>query len=203
MTSGIIIQAHLLSTRLPKKILRVVDRFTILERVLDACTLAGFDKVIVATTSNPENDILIDIIKKYNKSFYDNVELYRYNGSESDLLGRYYHCAGRYKLDMICRICSDSPLISSDIIYLCKQAFKYAGADVLDFMSVDGLEVQITNFNALENAHKNAKFDYQREHVFPYMYERPEKFKIVHLEDIKISVDEEVDLCRVRDIIKQ
>lgn len=202
MTSGIIIQAHLLSTRLPGKILKVVDRFTILERVLDACTLSGFDKVIVATTSNPENYILIDIIKKYNKSFYDNVILYRYNGSESDLLGRYYAAAKEYKLDQICRICSDSPLISSDIIYLCKQAFKYTNVDVLDFMSVDGLEVQITNFKILEEAHKNAKFDYQREHVFPYMYEHPEKFKIVHLEDIKISVDDERDLYRVRDIIK-
>ena len=201
--SGIVIQCHIPSSRLYGKILKVVDRFTILERVLDTCTLAGFDKVIVATTTAPENLVLIDIIKEYNETWHDNVILYRYNGSESDLLSRYYAASKEYKLDQICRICSDSPLLSTDLIYLCSQAFKYTAADVVDFMAVDGLEVQITNFKTLEDAYNNAKFDYQKEHVFNYMYEHPEKFKIVHLEDLKISVDEESDLQRVREICQR
>ncbi|MNI55530.1 hypothetical protein D3C73_1104870 [compost metagenome] len=34
------------------------------------------------------------------------------------------------------------------------------------------------SFNALERAHREAKHDYEREHVCPYIYENPDKFSV-------------------------
>ena len=64
------------------------------------------------------------------------------------------------------------------------------------------------SFESLENAWKNAKNNDEREHVTPYIYLNPEKFKIKiitqkqDLSHFRWSLDYETDLLVIREIIK-
>jgi spore coat polysaccharide biosynthesis protein SpsF len=201
MTTGLIIQAHLLSTRLDKKILRLINDKPILYHVIHRCCFSGADKVIVATTTNPDNDPIKTYIQKFKERYALNIDLYRYHGNENDLLSRYYHCAIEHKLDSIIRVTSDCVLISSDILNIMVKIFSQNKCDVLDFLDVDGLEVQCINFKSLKKVHNNAKLEYEREHIFPYVYSHPDEFNIKHLHDIKLSIDTIEDFNRLKEIM--
>lgn len=194
MTVGLIIQAHRNSTRLPNKINLYLGNTTLLERVLENCYFTIADKVIVATTSSISNDSILYTVRKVNERLCSDVIVFRYDGNENDLLSRYYHCAKKYGLSIIVRITGDCPFINGDIINLCIKLHAVTEADIFDFTDIDGLEVQVVTFQALEKAHKEAVSDYDREHVFPYLYEHPEQFVIKHLKETKISIDTKSDM---------
>jgi spore coat polysaccharide biosynthesis protein SpsF len=203
--TGIIIQAHLQSSRLPGKVLRTIQGMSIIEHVMLNCYNADVDKIIVATTSDPQNEPLClhlkSIMNRAGAGADDTkLYLYKYHGDENDVLGRYYSAAKEFGLDYIVRVTSDCPLISSDMIDRCVAVMKYTKNDVVDFMSVDGMDTQIITFEALEKVNMAAKADYQREHVLPYVYEHPDMFRILHLEKYKLSVDTEHDFERVKNI---
>ena len=54
------------------------------------------DKLVVATSTNSENDIIEQFCKD------NNVNLFR--GSEDDVLDRYFQCAKLYEADIIIRL---------------------------------------------------------------------------------------------------
>ena len=72
-----------------------------------------------------------------------------------------------------------------------------------------GTEVEIFSFSALENAFKNANTADQKEHVTPYIYENPKKFKIFtissnkDLSKYRWALDYEKDLKLIRLIISK
>lgn len=207
MTSGIIIQARDNSTRLPLKISKSVGGRLLLERVISNCLKSDADLVVVASPSSSCNiaqNIFVGYTKN-NPESRNRLKFYKHFGSDNDVLSRYYEACLEYKLNekdsIICRITSDCALIDESIINLVIKAFKYYKPDVMDFTSVDGLEVQCANFEAIETANKNAHHDYQREHVFPYLYENKDIFRIMHLEDVKLSIDNNDDIKRISEII--
>jgi len=72
--------------------------------------------------------------------------------------------------------------------------------------------VEVVSFEALEKAWRNAKKDYEREHVTPYIYKNPYIFKInqvkapeeLYAPDIRVTLDTEEDyvlLCAVFDYL--
>ena len=81
MKIGIITQARTTSTRLPGKVLLKINKKTLLEYHLQRLKESGLE-VFVATTTNNEDDPIVDIAQQ-NKIKY-------YRGSELDVLKRYY-----------------------------------------------------------------------------------------------------------------
>ena len=62
---GIIIEARMLSKRLPGKVLKKIDKFTILEILIKNLeTSKNSDKIIVATTLNKKDDKICDLLEK-------------------------------------------------------------------------------------------------------------------------------------------
>lgn len=196
---SILLQAHLGSTRLPKKILLKLGDMSIIEHCICTSCQSIVDSVIVCTTTDPSNDELIKHIDEF-KYKYPKLEIYRSSCPENDLLSRYYNCAKEKEINIIVRCTSDSPLLSKDLINLVVKTFLYLKPNVLDFLQIDGAEVQCIDFKSLEKAYKEAKLDYEREHVFPYVYNHPEQFCIKHLSDIKLSCDIQEDIDRIRGI---
>ncbi len=45
-----------------------------------------------------------------------------------------------------------------------------------------GLDIEVVSFPALERAWKEARLPFEREHVLPFLYDQPERFKtlLVH-----------------------
>lgn len=199
MKTGIIIQAHIGSTRLPKKVLLPLGDMSIIEHCVCSACQSIADIVVICTTTSPSNDELIEHIETFQHR-YPKLSIYRSSSPKNDLLSRYYNCAKEMNTNIVVRCTSDSPMLSKDIINIVVKTFFYYRPSVMDFMQIDGLEVQCIDFKSLEKAYKEAKLDYEREHVFPYIYNHPELFNIKHLNEIKLSVDESSDLDRIRGI---
>jgi spore coat polysaccharide biosynthesis protein SpsF (cytidylyltransferase family) len=194
---GVIIQARMGSTRLPKKIMLNLSGKPILWHVVESCKKANVEEVIIATSKNKENDVIEEFCKQYKISFF--------RGSENDVLKRYYDTAKKFNLDIIVRITSDCPLISPEIINKAIQGLKQENGDYVSNISKRtyprGVDAEVFTFRALEKINKIVKKDFEREHVTSFIYNNPQMFKIGHLittgllkrPDIRITIDTKED----------
>jgi len=201
-----IIQARIGSTRLPGKVLMKLNEDTVLSLLLKQLKHSKFlAEKIIATTNNPKDDV----IEKFTTS--NNIKLFR--GDSDNVLDRYYQCAKRFSLTHIVRITADNPLIDPDII---DQAIKKYSTFNYDYLtnSIDrtfpnGTEVEIFSFDALEIAWKYAKKKSEREHVTPYFYNNPKKFKIHHFKQKKnqskfrYTIDRKEDYALIVEILSR
>ena len=181
MSVVIVIQARVGSTRFPRKILQDILGKPVLLRQLERVSQAkSFDKLVVATTLSPDDDIIEEICKN------DGYEVFR--GSENDLLDRHYQVGKKYNADNIVKIPSDCPLIDPKIIdkviyYFIDNIDKYDFVSNLHPASYpDGNDVEIMTMSALEIAWKEAKVDFEREHTTPFIWDNPERFRIGNVE---------------------
>lgn len=164
-----IIQARMGSTRLPGKVLENLSGkpvlFHVVERVKKAKKIA---KVVVATTTNPEDDKVAALCMQHN---YD-----VFRGSSSDVLGRYYNAANEAGADAIVRITSDCPLIDPDTIDRCIEEFIVQKCDYISNVVPGkrtfprGLDTEVFSFSALQRAHAEANDSVEREHVTPFIW---------------------------------
>ncbi len=203
MKISAIIQARMGSTRLPGKVLMNIGEKPMVWHVVNRLTYAKkLNDIILAIPDSKEND-------KLEKFAQDNKIKY-FRGSEENVLSRYYGAAKKFKCEVIVRITSDCPLIDPKIIDLVIEKFLNSGADytsnVLKRTFPRGLDVEIFDFKTLEKAHKQAKKDFQKEHITPYIYQHPEIFRLFNIENnknlsyMRWCVDEMKDLELVREI---
>jgi glutamate-1-semialdehyde 2,1-aminomutase len=161
-----IVQARMGSTRLPSKVMRRIDGVPLIELLLSRLSKAKrIDKIIVATTSDPREKSLIEHVRRLGYEAFQ--------GSENDVLDRYYQAAKRYEADTIIRITGDCPLIDPTLVEEIIAAYEGASVDFLSNTIVptfpDGLDTAVFSFKALEGAHISATNKYDREHVTPYI----------------------------------
>jgi len=202
-----IIQARMGSNRLPGKILEEIVGKPMLWHVVNRIGYTKIvNKVVVATTVNKIDDLVENLCKKNNIDFY--------RGSEFDVLDRYYNTAKIWNADVIVRITSDCPLIDPVVAdrvisaYLGNKNNLDGSSNIIKRTFPQGLDVEVISFNTLERVWKEAKKDYQREHVTIYIYENISKFKILNVENdknlsyLRWTVDEKKDLEFVRQVYK-
>lgn len=165
-----IIQARMGSTRLPGKILKDLQGKPMLWHVVERCRASKkLDNVVIATTSNPEDDAVEKFCKEYSIPYF--------RGSVEDVLERYYEAAKMFGADIIVRVTSDCPLIDGAIIDACIEAFEKGTYDYVSNINPGprtfprGLDTEVFSFPTLERAYKNAHETYEREHVTPYIWE--------------------------------
>lgn len=173
---GIIIQARIGSTRLPGKVLRPLNQYTVLDWVVQRClTVKRKDAVIVATTENHQDDQIVELCKKSGYLVY--------RGSEDDVLTRYRRCAEAHAIDIIVRITSDCPFIPPEIVDESINVFQttdcsFVNNSRLEFTFPQGLDIEVFSFKTLVDIDPLAIHPYEREHVTIYIYEHPQDFKI-------------------------
>jgi len=202
-----IIQARTGSKRLPKKVLKLLDeKYTVLDYVLNQINSSKFlKKIIIATTTLDEDDVIADYASKSNIDFF--------RGSSEDVLDRYYQCAKHFSLSTIVRITSDCPLIDPQILDKMIEIFQ---SDSYDYVGNThpitfpvGIAVEIFSFDALENAWKNAKLPSEREHVTPFLYDHKNKFITFNLENstdlshIRLTLDTIDDLKFIKLVVSK
>ena len=179
MKIGAIIQARTSSTRFPKKVLKPLpygSDICVLQQVIRRVRQSELlDEVIIATTTNPDDDEIVDVAIK------EDVPYYR--GSLDNVLERYYEAALKFDLDMIVRITSDCPCIDWITIDDIIQSHIDSGAEYTSNTLMEtfprGIDCEVFNFDVLKEAYENATEKYEKEHVTPYIYKtNPEKFII-------------------------
>jgi len=145
-------------------------------RVL-AAQLRG--EVIIATTIQPEDDLIEETCR------YEGLTCFR--GHATDLLDRHYQAASQFGADVAIKIPSDCPLIDPAVIDKVI-SFYLDNRERYDFVSnlhpatyPDGNDVEIMSFAVLEQAWKEAARPLEREHTTPFIWERPERFRIGNL----------------------
>lgn len=176
MKTVAIIQARMGSTRLPGKVLKDLAGETVLSRVVTRLRLSRLiDQLLVATTNDSVDDPIIEECCKIS------VPISR--GDQDDVLDRYYRAARSVKSEIIVRITSDCPLIDPEITDKTIAAYLQSTPDYasngLQRTYPRGLDTEVMSFDALERAWREAQQKYEREHVTPYIYEHPTKFRIL------------------------
>ncbi|HVK53612.1 MAG TPA: glycosyltransferase family protein [Burkholderiales bacterium] len=204
MTTAIL-QARMGSSRLPGKMtMPIFDGKGPLElmllRLRESRSLA---RVIVATTSLPEDDVLAEICAR--------LDVACFRGHPTDVLDRYYQCAKEHHaLDTLVRLTGDCPLHDPKVVDSVIEFFKTGGYDYAANTHPptfpDGLDVEVFSFAALETAWRKATLLTEREHVTYYLYTHPEEFRVGNLtrnEDLshlRWTFDEPEDLEFLRQI---
>jgi len=203
-----VVQARVGSTRLPGKVLKDISGKPMLWHVLNRLRLSTkIDSIILAIPDSKRNDQLEDFAKGLN--------LHHFRGSEADVLSRYYGAATKFGADVIVRLTSDCPLIDPRVIDKVIEQHLNSDADytsnTIRRTFPRGLGTEVFNFATLERAHREAKQDYEREHVTPYIYQHPNLFQLKSVEatgklrrpDLRLTVDTEEDLKLIREIFKR
>ena len=207
MKTVAIIQARMGSTRLPNKVLMPVLGKPLLGWMLDrVATCTELDEVIIATTTDPRDDLISD--------FAQSVGCRLYRGNEKDVLDRYYKASCLVQPDTVVRITADCPLLDPQVLGAMIRCFV---ADDLDFLSnseplpsswPDGMDVSIISFNALQRAWQLAAKPSDREHVTFYFWNNPVDFKCKRLDHepdwskYRVTIDYPEDFDVIEAIIK-
>src|SRR6266404_2327957 len=166
MKTVVVVQARMGSTRFPNKVLRPVAGVPLIELLLSRLSRAKrVDQIVLATPEDVRNEPLVAHARKLGFAVYQ--------GSEKDVLDRYYHAASVHKPDAVVRITGDCPLVDPALVDALIGDYENGGADYVSNTLAptypDGLDVEVFSFAALERAWKEADTAFDREHVTPYI----------------------------------
>ena len=200
-----IIQARMGSTRLPGKVLIDIQGKPLLAHVIDRVREAkSIDRIIIATTDSGKEKAIIDYARSQ--------EIPYFIGSEEDVLDRFYQAAKEYEAGTIIRITPDDPFKDPEIIdkvadyYLSHEGEVDYVSNTIKPTYPEGLDVEVFSFNALAKAWQEARKPSEREHVTPYIWNHPELFRLVNIENsedlshLRWTLDNEADLKFTREV---
>ena len=199
--AGIILQARYNSTRLPGKALEPLAGRTLLEHCLRRLIKAGVARVVLATTWEPEDDVLAAIARRVGASVY--------RGDSHDVLGRFSHAARLFDLDPVLRATGDNPAVDVQAPGRVLAALRLTGADyVMEQGLPHGAAVEGMSAEALHRAATLAHDPYDREHVTSFIRAHGGLFHLVDVNapaslvrpSLHVSVDTQDDLDRVREL---
>ena len=202
MRTGAIIFSRYGSSRLPGKALIDISGRCLLGRVIDRTKeIKGLDKIVVATSTDIEDDLIVEFVMN------ENIEIYR--GSLNNVANRALEVCLKYGLNKFVRICGDRPFFSPNLI---SELVKYSNNKDHEIITTTfprsyppGLtceiiksKILIDNISLIENQ------DDDKEHVTSYFYKNSDRFMIENIypnesfdfSGINLCVDTKKDLER-------
>ena len=196
----VIIQARTDSNRFPNKVLSLILGKPLLWHVINRTKQIKHDRIVVVTTRRKIDNKIVEIARN------SGVDCFR--GKTYDVLDRFFNAAIKYQADIIVRITADCPLIDPTISNMIIDKYLESG---YDYVATDeqtfpkGVDTECFSFTALKKAWKKAKSKLEKEHVTPYIWKNPKKFRIHILinkrkEPYRLVVDYENDLRLIRKI---
>jgi spore coat polysaccharide biosynthesis protein SpsF len=196
-----IVQARMGSSRLYGKVMaKADDEHIVFDYLINQLKHSKLiQKIIIATTTNKEDDLIVEFAKK------NQIEFFR--GNESDVLDRYYQCAKNFSSNNILRI-TDPTVVDDLIINYQKISCDYASTSLIRTYPF-GIDAEIFSFSSLEKTWKNAILPSEREHVSPYMKKNSNIFKQFNLKNkikvpmLRLTIDREEDLKLFRIVISK
>ena len=203
---GIIIEARLTSSRLPKKHLLEVLNKPILSYLIDRLKIIQPKYKIILAIPESENNLELEKIAS-------ELGILCFKGSENNVMQRVLHAAEYYDIDIVCEITGDCPLIdpalvSDAITFFLENNFEYISSGRTGIP--DGMGVQIFLTNTLRRSYELAFEAAHFEHVTLHINENPDLFRIHYLEtadnlkrsDLRLTLDTEVDFKLLGEIIE-
>lgn len=203
MRTVAIIQARMGSTRLPGKVLKEIAGRTMLGWVVGRTLLCKkIDEIMIATTTLPADTAIIKECAV--------MGVTSFRGEVNDVLDRYMCAARLAQAECIVRITSDCPLVDPRVIDAVVSTLVECDADyasnTIERTYPRGLDVEAMKIDALEEAWRVADRSYEREHVTPYIWQNPSRFRLachklsVDHSSERWTVDTTEDLALIREI---
>lgn len=198
-----ILQARMSSSRMPGKVMAQILGQPMIARQIERLSRCHtLDRIVVATSVDASDDPLV--------AFLVSQDVAVHRGSLSDVLGRFAGCASAHPSSHIVRLTADCPLTDPQVIDAAVRLALSTGAAYCSNAGrrtfPDGLDVEVLTANALHIASALAADPQEREHVTPFVRERPDQFRAVDLvqtrdlSHLRWTVDRREDFLFVRTV---
>lgn len=158
-----VIQARMGSERLPGKVMLPLAGAPMLQRLIERLKpAASLDKIVVATSTNPENDPIEGLCRQLG------VDCHR--GDEQNVLSRFLAISGSNAARTLVRMTGDNPFVDASLVDHLMMAYSAATPPVDYLSNIDkdgfpyGLYAEIFSADALRRASKDDGAE-NREHV--------------------------------------
>ena len=174
----LIIQARMSSTRLPgKSIMPLADKPLVYRMVERLKKSKKIDEIVIATSDQPEDRVLVELAKELEVSFFQ--------GDLLDVRDRYLKAAERFEADFILRIPADNPMpdwheIDKLIDFHLEHnpsGFSSNLAQVNESGYLDGIGAEIFSTKLLQESVARSNSEIVKEHVhrnfFDYSTQTP------------------------------
>lgn len=199
-----VVQARMSSSRMPGKVLENLGGVPVLQRVVDRLQRCEqVDAVVVATSDAASDDPVAAAAT---------VPVVR--GPLEDVLERYRLAVAEHPCDAVVRITADCPLIDpavvDEVVRRWRQGTEAYVANVIEPRTFPkGMDVELIGAGALADAAAEATSAYDREHVTPFIRDRPERFpqaavtRRPPLGHLRMTLDTPEDLRSLRDLVSR
>lgn len=193
-----ILQARTSSRRFPGKVLKPVLGRPMLELQIERLRRARrMDRLVVATSDDGSDDAIAALC--------GSIGIDCFRGSLEDVLDRFYHAARLLAPRTVVRLTGDCPLADPAVIDQLIDLHATGGYDyssnTLTRSYPDGLDAEVMQMHSLEAVWREAELPSEREHVTPFIYHHPERFRLgslaqpTDLSHLRWVVDEPADLA--------
>jgi spore coat polysaccharide biosynthesis protein SpsF len=167
------VQARMSSARFPGKVLAPFRGEPVVLHVVRAAAEAvGAENVVVATSEETSDDPLA--------AYLASIGVVCFRGPRNDVLERFRLCARAHPSTWVLRLSADSPLLDPNVV----RAVVDAVSDDVDVVttalgsSAHGTNAELVRSSALLAIDPAEASTEEREHVMPFFYSRPERFRI-------------------------
>lgn len=167
------VPCRLQSSRLPNKAIQYIYGIPAIERCLiNTLAIPGIDKVILATSTNKEDDLLMNFNLK------GKIEVVR--GSVDDVLERFIPAIQKYKPDHIVRVTGDCPLVSPELgeLTITKHLEKCCDATFTTSKVALGTACEIYKSEAILRLRELIKVTNHSEYLVYYFLNNPSYFTL-------------------------
>jgi spore coat polysaccharide biosynthesis protein SpsF len=176
-----IVQARMGSSRFPGKVLAPFAGRTVLQHMLAQLRRVSRPlALVVATTDRDDDDAVVAACAE------SGVDVFR--GPADDVLARFVACVDAlpHAPALVLRICADRPFLCPVLVDELLSAYDELGRP--DYLANNlppsypyGLELEIVRTECLQAAARETADPFDREHVTPFVYRRPERFRLANL----------------------
>ncbi|MCJ7824150.1 MAG: NTP transferase domain-containing protein, partial [Anaerolineales bacterium] len=164
------------------------------------------DEVVIATSVDVEDEPIVRLCEERGVPYS--------RGSAKDVLDRFMNAAREHNAEVIVRLTADCPVIDPELIDQTVDALLMSDP-LADFATNRlpwdrtfpiGLDIEVCSTSALEIAWLEADELHQREHVMPFLYEKHDRFRILHVRNdkdygqMRWTVDTAEDLTFIREV---
>jgi spore coat polysaccharide biosynthesis protein SpsF len=193
------------SSRLPGKVMAPVLGEPMIGRQVERLRRARrIDRLVIATSTDPSDDPLA--------AYCDGLDLAVFRGPLDDVLDRFRGALALNRdAEAVVRLTADCPLADPELIDRVVEHHHEAGADYTSNTLgtrtyPHGVDTEVIRPAVLAEAAERATDPYEREHVTPYIYRRPEVYRLEGISqatsqaDLRWTVDLPEDLAFVREV---
>ncbi len=175
MKVGFLITGRMKSTRLPRKLtLKILDRELINWMIDRAKLYFKNDEIVIATSTNPQDDVLAEIADQ------NDIRIFR--GHEEDVILRLYEAAIANGYDYFINITADCPLFGFDYLSKIVDLLINQNADLVTSLELPhGVFTYGLKTSALQKVIELKKTE-NTEVWGDYFYSNPDIFKVVKLD---------------------